>query len=120
MVTNHTIMLPALGAFLLLNAVEQPGWANSARDLNDAFSLMSVLDNIPEIKNPLPEVKKAANQRIAYKLDKHWCSAIVKITLSDRQRDAARKCLTTLRDQGKIPPGIATAAIMTAFSLDAD
>lgn len=42
---------------------------------------------------------------------------MVPLNINERQRDTIKKCLSTLRDKGALPPGWATFALLNAFGL---
>ena len=116
--TPHSYTLPAFAVHVLSGIVEIPGWAKSNRDLFAAFEIMQLLDELPELKTLPLVVRRSRSQREAVAEDAEWCKTPVSFSLTDKQRDAVRVCLKTVRDAGQIGAGFATVALLKAFEVE--
>ena len=106
--------LPQFALYVLASGLEQPGWAETSRDHGCAFQL---LENVlPAITLP-EELKTAVTQRDARNRAPVWCSEMIAITITERQRDTVKKCLGALLKKQALPPGWATFSLLSAFGL---
>jgi len=118
-IKTQEVTLSALAAYLAVNALEQNGWTKSNRELVAGNEVIALLDTHPVLSDVPEEINRPGmTQRLCRDAAPEWCNQSVTLTLTDRQRDALRKCLTALRDSMRLPAGSATTEIITAFALD--
>lgn len=111
---STSFSLPQFSVFVLTGALEQPGWAVTSRDHGCAFQLLETV--LPAVKLP-EELRSCSTQRAARDAAPSWCSQMLAVDITERQRDTVKKCLSTLRDKGALPPGWGTFALLSAFGL---
>ena len=111
---NHPIKIPQLSVKCLTDCLEGAGWSKGPADIVLGGQLL--VDVLPEVT--LPEaVTKAKSQAESRKADAAWCDAPVEFEVTEKQRDAVKRCLTFWTEKGAIPGGRYSSALLLAFGL---
>lgn len=114
MANSHKIQLPQLAVKALRDVLESPGWARLTSDHSAAAKMLDGV--VPEVTPP-DEVKAARSQSEARVANAAWSDEAKAFELSDKQRDTARKALRHHLEQGNLPPGRYTFALLSQFGL---
>jgi hypothetical protein len=92
-----------------LNSLRQmvggAGWAVSVEDICRGGQLLSVL---PEVQVP-----ESTDRRVIT----DWAAEPVKFSLTEKQRDLAKKALKYFADKGSVPPSANITALYASFGL---
>jgi hypothetical protein len=117
MSNKHSLALPQMSAAALTEVLEAPGWSKTPADIMLAGQLL--VDVLPEITRP-EAVVKARTQAECRKADAAWCDLAIAFEVSEKQREAVKRCLTHWTEKGALPGGRYSAALLAAFGFTAE
>jgi len=117
MSTPYEIKLSNGATNFLRNMLNSTGWAKTVSDIILGGGLL--VEVVPEVEVPPAtegELKLAYDKRL-----NEWSTAgEYKFSVSDKQREAIRRCIKHFAEQAGIPPNRSSAMLLTAFGYSAD
>lgn len=104
---THNIKLRNDSTMLLLSVLAAEGWAASVKDLYHAGHLLAETFSAFE-------AKKDGNGNF----DLDWLKAVNEWRFSEAEREAIKRAITKMAEGKRIPPGVPSFHLLTAFGLE--
>jgi hypothetical protein len=117
-IMSHIIKINTGSVRFLRDMLSATGWAKTTSDIILGGGLL--VSTVPEVPEPPAQDNKLSKAE-QLKVNQEWAATPVpEFSVSEKEREAIRKCVKHFAEQGAIPPNKQGADLLVAFGFSTE